>query len=120
MPGSSSSRPRSGRLQSLSRGWGWSSGAPLNGRFTVCRTSAGGDVVASVRFDHATLVVHVPRSNPVGQRVGRPVLVAPLRPHVEVAIGAQELLAPPTIGRGGVGDLASGVPGAEPVAGETF
>src|SRR5262245_66621105 len=86
----------------------------------VCRTSAGGNVVASVRFDHATLAIHVPRPNPVGERVVRPVLVAPLRHHVEIAIGAEELLAPATIGRVGVEDLACVVPEEDAVAGEIF
>src|SRR5262245_17978000 len=92
----------------------------INADSLVRRTSAGGDVVASVRFDHATPAVHVLRSNPVGERAVGPVLVAPLRHHVEIAIGAEELLAPATIGRVGVEDLSYVVPEEDAVAGEIF
>src|SRR5438093_13143711 len=57
------------------------------------RTSAGWLVVAPVGFHASALAVHVPRSRPIGETPIWPVLIAPLRHHVENPVNLDELLA---------------------------
>jgi hypothetical protein len=55
--------------------------------------SAARLVVAPVGFHHSALIVHVPRSSPVGEATVRASLIAPLRRHVEVPVCPEELFA---------------------------
>src|SRR5437879_3729724 len=81
---------------------------------------AAGYVVPSVRFDHATLAVRVPRPHPVGKRAVRAVLVAPLRHHVEIPVGSEKLFAAAAIRRIGVEYRSRAIPEEDAVAGEVF
>src|SRR5205809_6817798 len=70
------------------------------------RTSAGWLVVTPVGFHASALAVHVPRSRPIRETPIWPVLIAPLRHHVENPVNLEELLAAAAESRIGVEDLA--------------
>ena len=78
---------------------------------------AAGSVVAAVRFDNAGLAVHVARPHPIGERVVGPILVAALGRHIEIPVGAEELLASAPERRIGMEDLAGVISDEHAVAG---
>src|SRR5262245_15228288 len=82
------------------------------------RALAARPVVAAVALHHSPLAVHVGGPYPVGQGSERPVLVPSLRRHVEVVVGAEELLAAAPVGGVRVEDLARVVLEEDAVAGE--
>src|SRR6266496_4989459 len=84
------------------------------------RTSAGWLVIAPVGFHASALAVHVPRSRPIGETPIWPVLIAPLRHHVENPVNPEELLAAATESRIGVEDLAGLVLKEDAIAREIF
>src|SRR6266705_3290072 len=84
------------------------------------RTSAGWLVKAPVGFHASALAVHVPRSRPIGQTPIWPVLIAPLRHHVENPVNPEELLAAAAESRIGMEDLAGLVLEEDAIAREIF
>src|SRR5947207_7733133 len=84
------------------------------------RTSAGWLVIAPVGFHASALAVHVPRSRPIRETPIWPVLIAPLRHHIENPVNPEELLAAATESRIGVEDLAGLVLEEGAIAREIF
>src|SRR5437762_8012536 len=84
------------------------------------RTSAGWLVVTPVGFHASALAVHVPRSRPIRETPIWPILIAPLRHHIENPVNPEELLAAAAESRIGVEDLAGVVPEEDAIAGEIF
>src|SRR5205809_6291779 len=84
------------------------------------RTSAGWLVVTPVGFHASALAVHVPRSRPIRETPIWPVLIAPVRHHIEDPVNPEELLAAAAESRRGVEDLAGLVPEEDAIAGEIF
>src|SRR5205823_13492236 len=84
------------------------------------RTSAGWLVVAPVGFHASALAVHVPRSRPIRETPIWPVLIAPLRHHVENPVNLEELLAAAAGSRLGVEGLAGLVPDEDVIGREIF
>src|SRR6266536_487772 len=84
------------------------------------RTSAGWLVIAPVGFHASALAVHVPRSRPIGETPIWPVLIAPLRHHVENPVNPEELLAAAAESRIGMEDLAGLVLEEDSIAREIF
>src|SRR5437763_3597183 len=84
------------------------------------RTSAGWFVVAAVGFHASAFAVHVPRSRPIGETTIWPILIAPLRHHVESPVNSEELFSAAAESRISMEDLARSVPEEDAVAGEIF
>src|SRR5687768_4319747 len=84
------------------------------------RSHAAGDGrgVAAVRRHFAALAVHVVRPNPVGERVVRAVLVAPLWRSLEDAVDGHEVFATARKTRVRVEDVAALVAIEHVVAGD--
>src|SRR5947208_9397116 len=76
-------------------------------------------VVAPVGFHHALPVVHVSRSNPIGETVVWAAFIAPLRHHIEIPVYSEELLAATAERRIGVEDPAGSVLEENAVAGRS-
>src|SRR6266496_3761099 len=84
------------------------------------RTSAGWLVVAPAGFHASALAVHVPRPRPIRETPIWPILIAPLRHHIENPVNPEELLAAAAESRVGVEDLAGLVLEEDAVAREIF
>src|SRR5437899_12020714 len=89
-------------------------------RLLMDLAGAGRLVVAPVGFYQPISVVHVPRSNPVGETVVWAAFIAPLRHRIEIPVYSEELLAAAAERRIGVEDPASVVLEENAVAGEVL
>src|SRR5438552_18790057 len=80
------------------------------------RTSAVWLVVAPVGFHASASTVHVPRSGPIGETTIWPILIAPLRHHVENPVNSEELFSAAAESRISMEDQTRSVPDKDAVA----
>ena len=77
-------------------------------------------VVPPAAFHQATPAIHGPRPHPVCETLVGPILIPPLRRHIEIAVDAEKLLAAAPVSRVGVKDVTGVILEEDAVAGQVL